>query len=185
MICILVLITYQTNREYKLLAQNKIVVFNINGHSSVNFIRGKEHISLVDSLLFEDKKKLNYHVKNSEVVMGLYRNLRKIGTGAQYNKINFKYDGEFGVFGDYKFLVLGEKNYYPVNSLGKIGLDAIFVHGKRKINFDDLGNCFTYSSLISDASVPFYKQGVIQKMADTLGRSYINTTKGGAYIIDF
>ena len=185
LLCVFMLVTFQSIRNYQLINQDKMVVYNIYGHSSLDFIKGKDHISLVDSILFVDNRKLDYHTKNSEVVWGLRQDLSKIGTAIIRPDINFRYDGEFGVFGDYKFLVLGEKNYYPVNSLGKIGLDAIFVHGKRKINFDNLGDCFTYSSLISDASVPYYKQGIIQKMADTSGRSYINTNKGGAYIIDF
>ena len=185
LICVFMLVTFQTVRHYQVLNQDKMVVYNINGHSSIDFIKGKDHISLVDSILFMDNRKLDYHTKNSEVVWGLKQDLGKMGAGINRTGINFRYDGEFGVFGDFKFLILNEKSYYPVDGFEKIKIDAVFVRGKRMINIDQLSGCFTFTSLVTDGSVPVYKQEIIQKVADTLGKPYINTVKKGAYIFDF
>jgi len=62
---IAVIFVIHTYHNYDTLHQKKIVIYSINKHSAWDFIVGNNHVLITDSLLTNDKSKIDYHLKNS------------------------------------------------------------------------------------------------------------------------
>jgi len=60
---IAVIFVIHTYHNYDTLHQKKIVIYSINKHSAWDFIVGNNHVLITDSLLTNDKSKIDYHLK--------------------------------------------------------------------------------------------------------------------------
>ncbi|MCF6342944.1 MAG: competence protein ComEC family protein [Bacteroidales bacterium] len=181
---VLLLVGFQTIRKFNVLRQKRIVVYSINKHSAYDFIHGKEHLLLLDSILCHDKNKLDYALGNSSLEWGLKFQGVSLDSCTKENKTGLYFDGSFIAFGDYKVaLVNGSNDYYPVHP-GKLQFDALLVRGKRPLQISTIQKVFEVDKIILDASVPYWKSRKVEAEAGELGLSCYNVRKEGAYIAD-
>lgn len=179
LVVLLLVILYQTEHKYRILNQEKLVVYSINQHSAIDFINQDKHVLLVDSVILTDDQKLDYHLSNCRIGWGLDKIYKPIEERDINNEVNLFYDGQFGAFGAHTFMRIVDK--IPYKSM-PISVDLLIVSGKTELDLEDLTRVIKFDYLIVDASVPFWKQKNIAEQAERLHLKYFNVSEQGAFV---
>jgi competence protein ComEC len=179
---VLLLLVVNTWHKYRVLMQERMIVYSIQGHKAYDFIRGKEHILLVDTVLMNDTKKADYHWQNSRIAWGLDEHKVSVDNIIENKLLRLFYDGYFGMFGPYRFLVLSDKRYY--RSGPGIKVDFVIVSGKSKQDLSLVKEVIDFDSLIIDSSVPYSKQKKLKEQAEALKIRYYNVSERGAFLVE-
>jgi competence protein ComEC len=180
---IAVIFVIHTYHNYDTLHQKKIVIYSINKHSAWDFIVGNNHVLITDSLLTNDKSKIDYHLKNSrsrwrtdDILQTLPKNDTTI------NRLLSLVDN-FLFFNDVRIYINdGEKQFYPVKS--KLHLDIILMSGERCSDIAQLQTIFEFDRIIIDSSVPWWQQKKIMEVAEKQNINCYNVNTQGAIVID-
>ena len=181
-ISLLILISIATVHHYNLSMQHQLVVYSINKHTAIDFIKGRNHVFLADSLLLDNASKQNYYLKNSKISWGLAEANYTMKSAIDNPDLGFEYDGDFGVFDSFKFVVIdGSRDYYP-GSFDKQNLDAVFISGSKWLDLESISECFLFELLVIDSSVPAWKRSKLQDKAEKLGIQYYIVSEQGAFI---
>jgi len=182
-IILFLLLAFQTLHKYNVLNQNRFIVYNINKHSAIDMIRGDKHVIVMDSLLQNDQSKIDYHIKNGRIEMGLDKT-EDINLDDDKQRFDLYYDGEFYSFGDYKCMTIKHaKRFFPGKNI--IEVDAVIVQGNSNLKIEDLQQCVNFGLLIIDGSVPYWKRNKIIKSSEKAGIAYYDVAEEGAFIKDF
>ena len=182
-IILLGLVSFQTWHKYDVLGQNRFIVYSIHKHSAIDMIRGDKHVMVMDSLLQNDQSKIDYHLKNGKIEMGLDIP-EDINPEDDKCNIDLFYDGEFYSFADYKCMTIKHaKQYFPGKN--KINLNAVIIQGNSKVNIEDLQQCIDFGLLIIDGSVPYWKKNKIIEVSKEAGIAYYDVAEEGAFVKDF
>lgn len=185
MVALMLLVLFSFYRNYVVLNQDKMVVYQLYNHSAICFIKGNKQLCLVDSLLFNDEKKADFQLANSEINWRLIRNRIRIDSTCVENDLELNIENGLGYFDNYRFAIIGEKGYFPVDNTTKIVVDGIIVRGRKFLDLAELQKSIDFDFIVLDGSVPNYKQKKLIQAADTLGVECYSTSESGAYIIDF
>jgi len=184
MLVLLLLVGYQTLDKLRLLRQEKVILYSLNKHTAFDFIDGQNHVCLVDSALFSNPEQAGYQMENSRISLGLTENYTLIDTGFQQQGSGFYYNGEFGFFNSFRFLVINGKFPYHRMKGKKQKLDAIISRGKAYFDPEAVSKVFDFGILIADASVPAWKRRKLEVWAKANGVSYYDVRKTGAWVLD-
>ncbi len=126
---------------------------------------------------------MDYHLKSGIIEMGL-TNAIFTDTTRNYPEVNLYFDGEFGKFSDFSFMLTGlGKTYFPNNE--KIKIDLLIIQGKKKLDIKRLMKSVAFSELIIDGSVPYWKRDKIIEAMEGQVIPLYDLSKSGAYIKDF
>jgi hypothetical protein len=135
--------------------------------------------------LIDDPTKLNYHVNNFRVNNRLPQSYFPLKDTHDFSELNLIFDGHFGVFGEYRFIVIdGSENYFSGSTFNEL-LDAVIVSGPKKLDLETITECFRFKSLIIDSSVPYWKRTRLKEAAELLDIQHYDVTEEGAYIRNF
>lgn len=163
--------------------QNEMVVYSINDATAVDFIKGREHVLMTDSVFFDDKTSFSYNIENFLVSKGVFFNGEK-------QKISDDFDGKFVkkrknvVIFDEKVLGMSDGSDFYSESLSyKIPLDYMLVYGKKRQSLSVLLNMYDFDYLIIDGSVPVYLASELIEESESFGIKYYSIRKNGAFII--
>ncbi len=182
LIVVLLLVSLSTVHNYQVLKQKKMVVYSISGHSVYDFISGNGHVLLADSVQLSEPQKLDFHLENSRISWGLGKNNLSVSEVVENPSLDLFYDGRFGVFGPYKFMIWdGEKIYHTSRA---IQLDYVIIAGKGKADLNLLQDMVEFDSLIIDSSVSWWKQKRLRKQAEELNLKYFNVSEQGAFLVE-
>ena len=181
---ILVLVFLETVHKFNVLKQKRIVVYSINKSSAYDFIRGGEHLLLIDSVSQNSNKKFDYFLTNSRLAWGLDDNQSSLELQNQETSIGLHFDGEFVVFNDFKIAIVNGSDAYFKGRNAKVKIDALIIGGKKSLKISKLQTCFEINTIILDASVPYWKSKKIEDEAENLDVSIYNVKKAGAFIFE-
>jgi hypothetical protein len=155
----------------------------MNKGSAIDIIKGTRHCMVLDTLLLKDQQKMDYYLKSGTIKMGLNEPI-VIDTARQYEQTDLYFDGEFGKFSNYRFMVpVPGKTYFP--SEQKINVEALIIQGNKKLDFEHLAKCIEFKEIIVDGSVPYWKRNKIIEVAEKQSIPYFDVRESGAYIKDF
>jgi len=184
LVLLLVFIGYQTLLKARILNRQKLIVYSVKNHSAYDFIRGDRHVCLMDSILSVDPDKANYQLENFRIASRLEKKQLPIHQSVTDTLTGLFYDGEFGIFNNYRFMVLdGKLKYYP-SGRSQQKLEAIIVGGGEYLDLDKLIKIFDFNILILDSSVPVWKRKKLTERANKLGLDYYDVRKQGALVIN-
>ena len=182
---VLLLSGYQTLDKANRINQNKMVIYSVNNHSAYDFIRGNYHVCLMDSLLLADPEKANYQLENFRIASRLEKKNSPIHQPVTDTLTDLFCDGEFGIFNNYRFMVLdGKLKYYPDGD-SRQKLDVIIVAGRDYLDLNKLVKIFDFNLLVFDSSVPAWKRKKLAESANALGVNYYDVREQGALVLDF
>lgn len=184
MIVALFLLGFQAFRNYHLVKQEKMVVYSINRQSAVEFIQGRNSICLLDSTLFPDQKKQNYHLKNARVNWGLSEQNSLLNKEILTGEFPLWFDSEFGLFGNKKFVIVDGRREFYDNKGQKLKVDILVITGRKRLNMQVIASCFEFDTMILDGSVPYWKRKRLIEEAESRGLKYYDVSQDGAYILD-
>ena len=174
------LITYH---RYEILDQKKIAIYSIKKHSAWDFIVGKQHVLITDSILTSDQQKIDYHLKNSRIKWGIDDNSYNIpNIDTTINDVLFT-DCNFLHFSEIRiFISDGSKRFFPMKS--KLPLDIVIISGRKRTDINQLLSVFDFKRIIIDSSVPWWNQKNIIEASEKQGIRCYNVNKDGALVIN-
>ncbi|MCX7862049.1 MAG: competence protein ComEC family protein [Bacteroidales bacterium] len=148
-------------REFSIHNQQKVIVYNIPGISTLNLIDGKDNIIFIDSVF---KEKVVKSAKSNWVQLGLEKEktLTFNHLSTQYLFTNFLtldnskvwYYRDVIVFNNFRILLLKDKTWFKTNEKlnKKINVDVIIVQNKAKVNFRELLRHVDANVIVFDSS---------------------------------
>lgn len=168
--------------------QKKMIVYNIKGHSAINFINDNNNIIFTDLSQINDKSKIQFHMRNNWILLGT-KNEQFINPDTVKNGITIMNSGLFAkenFFKFYKTNIGWINNHTELSEFSscKIKLDYIIISDNPKIKIRDILNRFEVKVLIIDSSNSVYKARQFTEQCTELGVDYHAVFKSGAFIAD-
>lgn len=184
MIMSILFLLVNVNNNLKINMQKEIIIYSINNMTAIDFIFGREHLILSDSLFINDKSAFSYNIENCLVSRGVFHNgnSKLLEDDFDYNLIKKRKNV---VTFDEKLIGLSDGSIFSKVELQyKIPLDYMVVYGRRKQTLSYILNVYRFDYLIIDRSVPSYLASKLMDEADALGINYHNIREDGAFIIE-
>lgn len=182
MSCLFLIVNVNNNLKRNM--QKEIIIYSINNMTAMDFIYGREHLILSDSLFINDKSAFSYNVENYLVSRGVFHNGNSKHLEDDFD-CNFVKKRKNVVTFDEKLIGLSDGSVFSEEELRyKIPLDYMVVYGCRKQTLLHILNVYKFDYLIIDGSVPYYLASKLIDEADDLGIKYHNVRENGAFIIE-
>ena len=163
--------------------QKAMAVYSINNMTAIDFIKGRSHILVADSIFFKDESAFSYNIENFLVSRGVFNKGKSFF-------LNDNFDGNFVkkrksvVIFDEKLIGLSDGSDFFEESLSyKIPLDYMLVYGRKRQSLTDLLKVYNFDNLIISSDIPTYLADKLIKEADALGIKYHNIRENGAYFV--
>ncbi|HSU49862.1 MAG TPA: ComEC/Rec2 family competence protein, partial [Segetibacter sp.] len=153
--------------------QKKIIVYNVQQHTAIDFIAGKEYAFLGDSLLIQDAYLNNYNLRPSRTLYGVQMSGNLEDLFVTHPFIQFK--GK-------RLLVIDK--HYKFQSPTKIPVDVIVVSHNPTLYIADIAAVFDCNHYVFDASNSAWKISQWKKDCDKLHLRNYSTADSGAFVID-
>lgn len=161
-----------------------IIFYSLNNMTAVDFISGREHLIMTDSVFMEDESAFSYNIENFLVKNGLFHN-------GEMRMIHDEFDEKFVkkrknvVTFNEKLFALCENDVFFSDSLDyRIPVDYMFVYGKSSKKLLQLLKMYSFDNLIIDASVPYYISSKMIEEAEFLGIKCHTLRDDGAIFIE-
>ncbi|HEV8080638.1 MAG TPA: ComEC/Rec2 family competence protein [Chitinophagaceae bacterium] len=161
--------------KLKRLKQQKLIVYNVPQHQSIDFIKGNTYKFVGDSVLLADGMLQNFHLKPGRVLLQL--NKRGDLLPALYQ------NGNFCQFNNKKILLIDNSIVFqPAEQ--KINVDYIIISKNPKLYIPQLLQVFNCHLYIFDSSNPSWKIAKWKKDCEELHLRCYSVPDQGAFVID-
>jgi competence protein ComEC len=155
--------------------QKKIVVYNVNQHKAIDFIKGNQYYFAGDQEVVSDKLLMNYNIKPARVAF-LADNQSSM-PGVFYKKNNF-----FQFYNKKLLVVDSPRLYHPIAK--KISVDYIVISKNPQIKISKLADIFDCGVYIFDASNAPWKIEKWKKECEELHLRSHSVSEQGAFVTD-
>ena len=183
-IAFFLLLSFGAFLQYQNLNQKSLLIYHINNHSAIDFISGDQHVFLADSALVADTGMMEFHLVNFQISKNLKPETGFLNREVDNEEIGLYFHQNIADFNGYRFLVLDKNSNYLPGNFDKPKLNAILITGKKKVDLNQLQQCFIFDQIIIDASVPNWKRKQLLLESDRRGIKVYDTSIEGAFIID-
>ena len=178
LIAMFALLLFFSIRTYSFLeaqAQQKIIVYNANKYTAVDFISGRQLAFAGNPQLFQNTQLANYTVTPSRIL----------------NRVKSA-DNLSGLYQTDKATQFGSKKILFINrpiskdsSGEKLNVDLVILSGNPRLYIADLLKKLQPQQIVIDGSVPAYKANYWTKDCDSFHISCHNIAEKGAFVINF
>ena len=155
--------------------QQRLVVYNVPQHTSIDIMQGRQYMFVGDSVLQEDGFLRNFHLLPSRV-------LHRVAVADSLTHILIT---QHSIISANKTVIIIDnplpKYYQPKE---KITIDVVILSKNPKLYFTQLTKIFNCKQYVFDGSNPTWKINYWKKDADSLGLQYYDVAKSGAFIMD-
>jgi competence protein ComEC len=182
LICLGIIISLMTNRNYQLKNQKRLIVYNIGNHYVYEFINGKSQIIIADSAIINNPSKTDYHIKNSRSMWGI--NSKKMIFPKKDTILNnlISVSSNLITFDTITILINQfDTKYYPQSK--KLEIDIMIASGKSTSDLLQLKKAFNIKKIIIDSSVPPWERRKILKTCTELGINSHDVRTMGAFML--
>ncbi|HET6245223.1 MAG: ComEC/Rec2 family competence protein [Bacteroidetes bacterium] len=170
--------------------QQKFIVYNIKGHSAINFINGGMNTIISDLSLINNKSKIQFHMRNNWIKLGVNKE-NFLDSDKIKNEI-FSIKHESGLFTKGNFFKfnrisvgwINNKTQLAVNPVHKIKLDYIILSDNTRFKISEVMKNFEVKKIIIDSSNSVYKAKQYAEQCSALRIDYHSVYESGAFIAD-
>lgn len=151
----LLLCVWSTQVLLRQQAQQGVVFYSINHHRVVAFIKGLDSMLCVDKGFKAHEKKYTYHVKPSQLAMGIRTNTSYSfveAASAQGFPLQVWEEFKVGVWGQKKFVFIDKANLPWPRFAKKVSTDFLVIEENALLNLQPLLDQFDFDTLIIGAS---------------------------------
>jgi competence protein ComEC len=153
----LVFSVVSTGQILNKLQNTEIVVYQVSGHTAIDFIHKNQVIFICDSLLREDTGKIDFQVKPNRTKLGI-SDVRLIIAGGQaplaYPGVWISYP--FITFRGKRIAII-DNNWRRTDPEKILDCDLVIISGNPGIRVEELKEQTSIKQIIIDSSVPFYR----------------------------
>ncbi|MDQ3190991.1 MAG: competence protein ComEC family protein [Bacteroidota bacterium] len=170
--------------------QKQIIVYNIKGHSAINFINGSMNTIITDLSENNDQSKIQFHMKNNWIKLGVndhqFISPDLVSSGlADFKKLSGVFTREnFFKFHQTKIGWISENTFLKGSTESKVKLDYIILSNNPKIKITEILNNFEVKTIIIDSSNSEYKAQQFTEQCTELNIDHHTVFKKGAFIAD-
>ncbi len=154
--------------------QQKMIVYNIPGHSAIDFIEGRKYFFVGDSLMKIDGFLKNFHLQPS-------RTLYRISETQQLSSLIY---GENTLKFGSKSILLIDKNFRFRKGNSKLNVDIIVVSGNPAIKPKNFLESFHAEKLILDNSNNWWRINSWEEACRNAGVDFHRTDADGAFVLN-
>lgn len=163
--------------------QKEMIIYSINNMTAMDFINGKEHLIMSDSIFMNNKSAFSYNIENFLIKKGLFYGGKKMLLHEDFDE-NFVKKRKSVVIFDGKLIGLSDGSVSSRKELSyKIPLDYMIVYGRKRQKLSYLLNMYNFDYLIIDKSVPYYFAKDLIQEAEGLGVKYHSIRENGVFIL--
>ena len=155
--------------------QQKLIVYNIPQHRSIDFISGNTYKFIGDPVLSADGMLQNFHLKPARIALQVTKNVDSLATLRQ--------DNYFYRFNNKSILLIDE----PVLFQGtgqKINVDYIIISKSPKLYIPQLAKVFNCNQYIFDGSNSLWKIAKWKTDCEQLNLRCYSVPEQGAFVLD-
>ena len=163
--------------------QKEMVIYSINNATAIDFISGREHFLLSDSIFFNDKSSFSYNIENFLVKKGVFFGGKTIQFCDDFDGNFVKKRKSVVIFGEKVFGISDGGDFLSDSLSYKIPLDFMLVYGKKRQSLVSLLNVYSFEYLIIDGTVPLYLTAELIEESEKLGIKYHSIREKGAFLI--
>ena len=161
--------------SWKTTGQQKLIVYNVPQHQSIDFINGNTYKFIGDSVLSEDGMLQNFHLKPARIALQLNKKVDSL-TALYENKYFF-------LFNDKKILLIDQPLVFTPAS-HKINVDYIIISKSPKLYIPQLAKVFNCTQFIFDGSNSLWKIAKWKKDCEQLHLRSYSVPEQGAFVVD-
>ena len=175
---LLLLLVFVINTSYtkwQTASQQKLIVYNVAQHQSIDFINGNSYKFIGDSVLLEDGMLQNFHLKPGRIALQLSKKVDSLPALHQNNYLC--------QFNDKKILLI-DTSFVVEPAQQKINVDYIIISKNPKLYIPQLAAVFNCSQFIFDGSNSLWKIAKWKKDCEQLHLRYYSVPEQGAFIVD-
>ncbi|MDQ3046251.1 MAG: competence protein ComEC family protein [Bacteroidota bacterium] len=152
-IFLLMILLSQVNELSEQQSQKKIVVYNINKTSAIDFIAGRSNVLLTDSTFAKNSKGLQFRVKNNWWDLGLTNNEIVTGNGEKAGLIIR--DHTIGFCG--KTIIHIKEDFKSSFMIRPLKVDLLIISNNAQVSMQSLLMMFDPGKIVFDSSNSAYK----------------------------
>ncbi len=150
--------------------QQKLIVYNVPQHTSIDFIYEDKFYFMGDSAVAADGFLKNFHLKSARTIFG-------IQPAVQLENLRITFP--FVEFGQKKILLVDQP--YRFQSSQKIPVDLIIIAKNPKLYISELTETFDCKQIVFDGSNALWKINQWKKDCDSLHLPHHSTADKGAF----
>ncbi len=149
--------------------QQYLVVYNVSGHSAIDFIVGRNAYFLGDSIVEKDALLKKYNLTPS-------RNFYRVKNETNY------FTSKYVECNGKRIYITGK--YLPrATTRGKIKTDILIIAQNPAFKMADIDRIFQYDQLVFDSSNPLWKTEQWKKDCDSLHLRFHSVSASGAFVM--
>lgn len=170
----------------KLIKQNKqeeMIIYSINNATVVDFIKGRSHILISDSIFFNDKSSFSYNIENFLVKKGVFYDEKRVLLCDNFDGNFVKKRKSVVIFGKNVIGLSDGGDFFKEDLTYKIPLNYMLVYGRKRQSLVSLLNIYKFDNLIISSDVPRYLATELIKEAGKLGIKYHDIREKGAFFV--
>jgi competence protein ComEC len=170
----------------KLIKQNKqkeMVIYSINNATVIDFIVGRSHILISDSVFFNDKSSFSYNIENFLVKKGVFYDEKRVLFCDNFDGNFVKKRKSVVIFGKNAIGLSDGSDFLKEELTYKIPLNYMLVYGRKRQSLVSLLNIYKFDNLIISSDVPRYLATELIKEAGKLGIKYHDIRENGVFFI--
>jgi len=171
--CTLLFAVIHTYRLYQQQHQQKIIVYHIPGHTTIDFIHGKQFFCVGDEAILKKGFLQSFHLKSSRIQHGLSWNPSL--PHLQQNENWFSFDN--------MRLVHYKGEPLPSDIKKTVPIDVLLIGKGAKAKLADLIKIYSAKWVVMDGSNPGWRVQRWQKEAKQLNIKVFSTAQQGAFVL--
>jgi competence protein ComEC len=162
--------------KWKTLTQQKLVVYNVPQHQSIDFINGNAYKFIGDSVLMEGGMLQNFHLKPGRIALQLSKKVDSLPA--------LLYSNHLYLFNGKKILLIDESLIFQP-AIEKINVDYIIISKNPKLYIQQLAKVFNCGQYIFDGSNSLWKIAKWKTDCEQLNLHCYSVPEEGAFVLDF
>ncbi len=178
---IMVISTLSFYHNYKRSTQHKYIIYSIKRHMAHEIISGKNQVILLDSLLFSNPSKLNFHLNNSRAIWGIGKQYCLLSCDTLGEISGFGKKQEITLFNDKVILTICDSSSF-IKRNSTLNVDYLILTGSRH-NLPELLEVIVPVTIVIDNSVPPWEAVKITDYATSSEIPYYHIDSEGSLII--
>ncbi len=163
--------------------QEEMIIYSINNATVIDFIEGRSHILISDSVFFNDKSSFSYNIENFLVKKGVFNDGKEFFFCDNFDENFVKKRKSVVIFGEKLIGMSDGSDFFKERLDYKIPLDCMLVYGPKRQSLVSLLNAYSFENLIISSDVPGYLLADLKMEAELLGLKYHVIKENGAFLM--